>query len=260
MIGTIITVLSETIPALLSLKKKETKSEKVCKELFGLYQNLGSVIDGFRVLEYALSELLIQELQDPIIVKEVYAGLPMEAFFKDPDNHPFTKRFYNKKNRQTSFEGKGYYISVLLECINDIEEPMDCIKGIMSDETKNVWRKDHNSIEKLGVFDRKVYDTMMSAWWFDGGFIELLRGWISLNIDIGNKKLNYRDYSYSPDAFKDICDYDYGIEKHFSIEYNNPDGMQRLIKEVSEGIVVVISARDEVSRFIKENFKIEDIF
>jgi hypothetical protein len=131
------------------------------------------------------------------------------------------------------------------------------MSGVMGQETWDLFQLQNqpDKLQAIGIFDEKIVQVLIKAWFSDGGFVEAFNR-IGLSYLFDQKLIRMTDAPFDPNS--PVHGYAVKVtETDFRLD--NDSDVKKLISIISDTRQAVGEARVELKAFISQSFKLEDI-
>lgn len=292
MLSAISSMIGKTIDIFLRVNSSERRRKKFAKQLFDIYISLDEVVAAIDNIQLVVKDISQQdEKTDSVyqyVMKRENQRSKLQYFFQqgkktnfDPLNQPrlpeyirmiscsstgsltYVNRFLDeqgveKASTEYEIDQRRLLPAILSNEIRMLNKAFNKIAQIMEAESWELFHAQSKprKLKALSVYDKKLADTFVRAWFTDGGFIEaLLR--LGIHYEIVGSVLKLRDAEFgTPQTPRSGF---HVIPEETIYDLRNPDHVESFLTFSESCKVTVKRARDLFKVFIAKNCEIEDI-
>jgi hypothetical protein len=231
--------------------------------MFEIYKSLDDVVQTMDRVEKAVQLVANPSENSPFFLSRL--SLPdsasIRAVSSDGTMNVTLRSLSSEGTEQTSEHMKvlqrDFLPAALSEQIRILSGAIGRLASLMGAESWEFWelRKRPDLLQKVGIFDPSLVETLLHAWFLDGGFIEGLHK-LGLHQDIDRHVLKLYDARFDP------VDHWVGwqIEPEETVfDLSQPQDVDAFLEILDNSRVAVLNARDAVQTYIQANFSITDI-
>jgi hypothetical protein len=264
MIQAITSLIGKTIDVYLKINSSESRRRKFAKDFFGIYKGLNEVIDSLDQIKELINR--ITKTDKEASLWKVSSGvfpeyITVKSWSSDGTIEIQTLQIAKDGTEKLSSPRKMRHdeiLRILLSTnIRELVHAFNNIARIMQTESWDLWRiRDRPELlTALEIYDEKIVDTFINAWFEDGGFVEVLKR-LGLRQEIDGH-LKVQDADFEPE--RSVASR-YRVKPTLVIyDLSDPKHVKAFMSKINSCRKTVTAARKSVKDFISEKCLIEDI-
>lgn len=276
MLDAISSAIYKTVDIYLKINSSERRRRKFAKQLFEVYKSLDDVVYAIDKIQLTVKEIgqrgkkevtfeLCESDYGSIINKSYTTLLPDYIRIKwksSTGDLAYETMFLDEHGSERisptrEINQRDLLPVVLSSEIRMLNKAFVKIISIMEAESWELWhaRSKPEKLKALSVYDTKLVDTFIHAWFADGGFVGRLYH-MGIHQEFDSRILRLRDAKFEipPTVY-----FDEVVPEETTYDLTKSDQIEAFLSYSQTCKVAVEEARDKVKEFISKNCTIEDI-